>query len=380
MNRSAHGANHPLFGGVKTEPHKEPRLNQAVTGAQLMSGAQCNKTVDDQLKNEPHAPTQHDVYAPTRVGGKSEFTGENGNPGNYFGQFAYPPQRNHPEQQNSQWLIPNGMIDACPAFTANLYQNWCREVKLWRQAQVGANETQIIAKIVATLPTNSRMEVLAYLENTESAPHTQSVEKVMEILNHRFGRTDTERAWSWLTSFAEFKRDGAENYKDFWTRFTRCVTRLQDRGLAMSESAVFHRAIQALRVPEGQLPILLATLETFPNPTSIDALKSLTIKMYETHRGKTDSSEVYTVTNREGEVGVESDTEGAEMQFADDSGEIFLLRPKKAAKSRNKPGNAETSKQGSVSNFQGTPNGPKPALVCIRLGDPGHFAKEFPHP
>ena len=306
--------------------------------------------------------------------------GENHLPGNYFGQFAYPPQMNHFAQQNPQWLIPNGMIEACPSFTANLYQNWCREVKLWRQAQVGANAAQIIAKIAATLPTNSRMEVLAYLENTESAPHTRSVDKVMGISNHRFGRTDTERAWSWLTSFTEFKRDGSENYKDFWTRFTRCVTRLQAHGLAMSESVVFHRSIQALRIPEGHLPILLATLETFPNPTSVDSLKSLTIKMYETHRGKTDSSEVSNAITCEGDDGNESETEGAEMQFADESGEIFLLRPKKATKSRNKPGNAETSKQGSVTNFQGTPNGPRPALVCIRCGGPGHFVKDCPHP
>ena len=116
------------------------------------------------------------------------------------------------------------------------------------------------------------------MENTESAPHTRSVDKVMDILNHRFGRTDTERARPWLTSFTEFKRGGSENFKDFWTRFDRCVTRLQAHGLAMSESVVFHRSIHALRVPEGQLPILLATLETFPNPTSVDSLKSLAIK------------------------------------------------------------------------------------------------------
>ena len=286
LNRSVHGVNQPLLGGVKTESPGEWDQNQNVSGAQQTLSAPSCENRKNGAQSESHAPTQHEQHAPTHFEAKSESPGENYAPGNYFGQFAYPPQMNHFGQQNPQWLIPNGMIDACPSFTANLYQNWCREVKLWRQAQVGANATQMIAKIVATLPTNSRMEVLAYLENTESAPHTRSVEKVMEILNHRFGRTDTERAWSWLTSFTEFKRDGTENYKDFWTRFTRCVTRLQAHGLAMSESVVFHRAIQALRVPEGQLPILLATLETFPNPTSVDSLKSLTIKMYETHRGK----------------------------------------------------------------------------------------------
>ena len=90
--------------------------------------------------------------------------------------------------------------------------------------------------------------------------------------------------------------------------------------------------------------------------------------------------EVSNTTAREGDGGIESETDGTEMQFADESCKIFLLRPKKAAKSRNKPGNAETSKQGSATNFQGTPNGQRPALVCIRCCDPGHFVKDCPRP
>ena len=50
------------------------------------------------------------------------------------------------------------------------------------------------------------------------------------------------------------------------------------------------------------------------------------------------------------------------------------------SKSRNMPGNAESSKRGAVNNFQGTPNIPKSPLVCIRCGDPGHFVKDCPHP
>ena len=102
--------------------------------------------------------------------------------------------------------------------------------------------------------------------------------------------------------------------------------------------------------------------------------------MYETHRGKSDSSEVFATIAQGGNDEVESDAEGTEMQFTDESGKIFMLRPKKATKSRNKPGNAETSKQGSVTNSQGTPNGSRPPLVCIRCGDPGHFVKDCPRP
>ena len=255
-----HGMTQSVFDGVKVESPTELSNQQqcSLSGAQskpcaqTVSGAQPNICAQNS-KSENHAPTQDEQHAPTHLPFLGVNRGENVDQPAFAHQFVYPPQMNQTGLSYSQWIVPNGMIDSCPTFTANLYQNWCREVKLRRQAQVGANPTQIIAKIVSTLPTNSRMEILAYLENTESNPESRSVDKVMEILNHRFGRTDTERAWSWLSSFTEFKRDASENFKDFWTRFTRCVTRLHAHGLAMSEAVVFHRAIQALRLPEGEI-------------------------------------------------------------------------------------------------------------------------------
>ena len=279
-----------------------------------------------------------------------------------------------------QWLLPNGMIDSCPGFTPNTFQNWLREVKLWKAAQVGANPTQLISKIVTVLPLNIRMEVLAYLESTESNSESRSVDTVIQMLNTRYGKTDSERAWSWLSSFTEFKRESAENFKDFWTRFTRCTTRLNAHGMNLSESIIFHRAIQALRLPEGQLPILLATLETFPNPTSVTSLRELSIKMYETHKSKIDPSEVFTTGNTEnGEEHSESEEEST-VQLTNEEGKVFLMKVKKAVKSRNKPGQAESSKRGSVTNFQGVPNGIQKPRVCIRCGDPSHFVRDCPHP
>ena len=108
------------------------------------------------------------------------------------------------------WLLPNGMIDACPVFTPNTYQNWRIEAKLRRTAQVGAGQTQLISKIATALPLNIRMEALAYLESTESNIDSRSVNAVLQILNARYGKTDPERAWDRLSSFAEFKRGSGE--------------------------------------------------------------------------------------------------------------------------------------------------------------------------
>ena len=171
---------------------------------------------------------------------------------------------NRGNTNSTQRLLPNGMIDPCAGFAANLFRNWRRDVKLRRSPQAGASAAKLISKISTTLPANSRMGVLSYIGSTENVPQSRTANRVMDMPNRRFGETDSERAWSRLSSFADFKRGGVDNIKDFWTRFTSCVARLNAHGLAVSEPVVFHRAIQALRVPGCQLPILLAKLETFP--------------------------------------------------------------------------------------------------------------------
>ena len=141
------------------------------------------------------------------------------------------------------------MIDPCPVYTANLFQNWRREVKLRRSAQAGANPTELISQIVSAIPTNSRMGASSYFESTENQSRLRTSDDGVEMPNRRFGKTDAERAWSRLSSFTEFKRGGRENYKDSCSISARRVTRLDAHGLTLNGPIISHRVTQALRIP-----------------------------------------------------------------------------------------------------------------------------------
>ena len=124
----------------------------------------------------------------------------------------------------------------------------------------------------------------------------------------------------------------------------------------------------------------MATLGTYGNPTSADALRGLWIKCTKSAGGGggrcVGSISPISALEEEGN----SDTEwGDIIQFDDGAGGIFPTKPTKAAKSRNKPGQGETAKRGAVTNFQGTPKGVRKPMVCIRCGDPSHFVKDCPH-
>ena len=63
--------------------------------------------------------------------------------------------------------------------------------------------------------------------------------------------------------------------------------------MSMSEEMMYAKALHAFKLSESQLPIVLSALETKANGQTIEALKDITIKMIETHRRRSDPSDVY---------------------------------------------------------------------------------------
>ena len=297
--------------------------------------------------------------------------------------------------------FPNMVIDSCPSFTPGTFQNWKREIKLWIAGQPGASVTQLLAKLIHALPLPIKTEALLYMEQTEQTHDTRSIAVVIDMLDSRYGKTDSERACSWLTAFTEFKRETQENYKDSWARFTRCVAKLEALGMPMNSKVVFNRAIRALRLPDGQLPIVLSALETRPDRFSVEALREIAIRMYETHKPGGDSTEVFATTIDaqndtvatyhsadgnwdendwefdEEESGWNHEEEISEIMLED--GPIMLMKPKKPTEPRNTPGIHEASRRGAVKNFSNIPNRKgkgKGKMVCLRCGDPSHTWRE----
>ena len=301
--------------------------------------------------------------------------------------------------------FPNMIVDPCPTFTPSTFQNWKREIKLWIAGQPGATATQLLAKLIHAMPLSVKSESLIYMEQTERDPNSRSISHVMDLMDTRYGRTDSERACAWLSAFTDFKRETQENYKDFWTRFTRCVAKLGALGMPMNQTVVPNRAIQALRLPYGQLPIVLSALETRPDRFSVDSLREITIRMYEAHKPGGDSSEVFATStptslnpnhtyydeendwdenewwSHEGEWDPDHSEDVSEIIL--DGGSIMLMKPKKQTNPRNTPGIHESSRQCAVRNFSFIPNrkgkgGGK--SVCLRCGDPSHHWEDCPHP
>lgn len=200
------------------------------------------------------------------------------------------------------------------------------------------------------------MDGLAYMEQTGTAVGTRTTQALMAILDARYGKTDSGRSWSWLNQFTEFVRAPGGNPKYSRARYLRTTTRLGNLGMSTSAEMMFPNATQALKLSEFQLPISLSALGAKENGQTIAELKEIAIKMFETHRHRPDPSDVFREdepVSAEQEEGdgcepEEDDPEEPDIERADGNGEVSLLRPKRAHRDGNAPGDSVAASKGAI--------------------------------
>ena len=97
-----------------------------------------------------------------------------------------------------------------PLSRRNTIQNWKREAKLRVAGQPGATVAQLMAKLIHVHPLAVKTEAIAYKELADQAPDSRAIVKIVDMVDSRFGATDSERARAWMTAFADFKRETQE--------------------------------------------------------------------------------------------------------------------------------------------------------------------------
>ena len=239
---------------------------------------------------------------------------------------------------------------------------------------------------------------MAYMEAAEGPPELRSIDELIRKHDARYGETDIGCSRAWLPEFASFVRKASGNLKDFLARLLRATTLLQTLDMPMSEEMISPKALQALKLTESQLPIVLSALGTSRNRHIVESLKGATVRMFETNRHSRDISEVYVTqegidTNLDTddwapgeEVGAESEKDGFEW-IDENCRQVCTTKPKGALKTRNATGEAVASRKGAISRFQKVPKGSpgkgakgQGETKCFRCGSPGHLWAAYPRP
>ena len=190
---------------------------------------------------------------------------------------------------------PNVTSGNCPEFDPQAYPQWRREVKFWLGAQAGDSVTQLLSKLIATLPMAVKMEAMTYMAETENAPQSRDMQRVSDLLDTRYGKRTRRNHGFGCRSLRNSKETSmvANHINIFGPKYNRAVAKLRALGIKMNGAMIPHRAIRALRFTEGQLPIALSAFRTSGGSTSVQALQEIPIEIYETHKQITDHTDVY---------------------------------------------------------------------------------------
>ena len=203
--------------------------------------------------------------------------------------------------------------------------------------------SKILPGIISVLHQPSKITGLAYMESTEGSPKPRSLQALIQQLDARYGKTDSERPCAWLQEFTGFALKPSGNLKDFWAMLLRVTTRMQTPNMPMSEEMLFSKALHALKLTETQLPIVLSALETEKNSRRVGCMNDITIRMFGPRRRAPDISEVFITQNpTQGTADTDEWTPREEEAPGSDIGEfecvddyfggIFLAKPKRAQK------------------------------------------------
>ena len=170
-------------------------------------------------------------------------------------------------------MLAAPIVDPFPPFAPDTYARWKRELESWISAQNGATTTQLMAKVIPVLPASAKVTGLEYMAKPELIPRARTNATLLDALDERYGKTDAGESFSWITAFAEFAKPSSGRYEESRPLFSRRATSLDSLRMKLSGRMVFNKAANALRLPEGELPIVLSAHETKHDPTSVLRMK-----------------------------------------------------------------------------------------------------------
>ena len=165
-------------------------------------------------------------------------------------------------------------------------------MQLWISSQNGSTIAQLLPKIVEIPPVPALVDGPDYMSSAEPTPQSRDVAAFAHIPDERYSKTGPEKTWSRPTALTEFSKSPTESYKEFCSRFQRCVNRLGALQLHLVPKQAYGKASNAPELQDAYLPIVLLSLGTKQNPNDAIKLEDIIARMFVTRRAHSDRSDI----------------------------------------------------------------------------------------
>ena len=158
------------------------------------------------------------------------------------------------------------LIGNFPCFAPSTYRRWGRGIRLRAAGFPMATASKFISKIIDTLHPATEITGMSYMGSTDAAPHLRTVEAAaLLLLDGRYAKTDTDRAWGRTGEFTTFTLKPEANMEDSLARFLRVTPRLEAHPMKMCEEMVCHMQYRRWKCRMGNFQLCFR--RSRPTPT-----------------------------------------------------------------------------------------------------------------
>ena len=279
-----------------------------------------------------------------------------------------------------------------PKYVSDKFELYRKELLWWRDIHNEVSDQQLIAMIAIRSDGIIKSILIQFMEATREDRDGRTFPNLIKRLDEELAKTSHENAMAKIGLWSSFQRKSGESFRVHWVNWDKLQVPLIKSDIIFPEAAKYHRALNSLRLVQPNLGILLGTMESQQNGTSIKELRRLSIKLFE-NRPIDESEDILHTQNdseaSEGDTECDGKSSVTVESFMGADGQVYELGKARPLKIRNKKGQGGSAARSSRSTWNWNNKGGKGSdtlsneslttssqkISCIRCGSDGHHWK-----
>ena len=276
-----------------------------------------------------------------------------------------------------------------PKYVTDKFELYRKELLWWEDIHNEVSDQQLIATIAIRSDGNIKSILIQFMELARGNRAERTFPNLTKRLDEELAKTSHESAMAKIGSRSSFQRGNGESFRSHWAKWGKMQVSLVKSDILFPEAANYHRALNSLRLVHPNLGILLGTMESQQNGTSVKELRRVSTKLFGDHPVGPSEDILHTQNesgNSDGDAEFDRWSAITVKSFVVADGQVYELRKTRPLKIRNKKGQRGSAARSTRSSWNWNNKGGKGAdampneslaissqkVSCIRCGSDGH--------
>ena len=272
-----------------------------------------------------------------------------------------------------------------PKYVTDKFELYRKEHLRWQDIHTEVSDRQLIATISIRPDGIIQSILIQFMGLSRENRAERTFPNLTKRLDEELAKTSHESAMAKIGLRSSFQRRNGENSRSHWAKCGKMQLSLITSDILFPEAANYHRALNSLRLVHPNLGILLGTMDSQQNGTSVKVPRRMSIKLFGDHTIGPSEDILHTQNesgNSDGDAEFDRGSSIAVESFAGADGQVYEPRKTRPLKIRNKKGQVGSASRITRSSWNRNNKGgkgsgaipneslaiPSQKVSCIRCG------------